>query len=168
MNIHIFHGLGGSAVPRYRRGTEKLEASLDARSLYADHWDWKDWKHVLELLRRSRGPIALIGHSQGVQSAMRIASQYGGLIDYIAAIDPTLSAFPKAGGNIGRIDEFHAKFGVVAMGRRIPFFKGGRIRFDRDFRGKHELFNLYSGHVAIASDAEVQSRIIQQIRKLQA
>lgn len=179
MEVHVFSGLGSSWLPSLRTGTTRLEALIDThmRSVPVDakHHIWNDWPSVArDIITRERrgkamGPIALIGHSNGVLACANIAKKLneGGIaVSYIAAIDPTLASFPDIGPNVLKVDEFWATSGGVAMGRR--WLGKGKCKIIDPSRTAYRTFIVRKNHVQSAEDREVHLRILQSVKELAA
>lgn len=165
--IHLFSGLGSSLLPSLRRGTRTIESLID-KITDADHHIWNDWRKVAASITAGKGPVVLIGHSNGLIACAEIAKvlrSRGIDVRYIGAIDPTAGRFPAFGSNVLRVDEFWASSGFPALARRIPLFGQGKCLFDPGFRGAHRLYHMRGSHIGLASDEHVHATILAGVKE---
>ena len=176
--IFVLSGLGSSVVSYFRKGTDEIDRILDEMTgNQSETLVWNKWEDVVEAIK-GKDPkkviIIFVGHSNGVYGCMSAARELGLLgfvVHYIAAIDPTLKPFPKAGANILHIDEFHASSGGVSFVRglfKIVRLWTGRIKKSPDFQGTHKIKKIRGGHVGIVSDPKLQSIIKNKVSEILA
>ena len=166
--IHVFSGLGSSIIPRYREGTNKLEKLIDALPGENDAIThiWDEWEMVADAIIKRRGrrfqtaPVILVGHSNGVYAALKIAhklNRAGIRVAYLASIDRTLKACPDLPENVDFCHDFRA-----ALGRLW-----GKVRPAPNFTGKFQVVNLPGvSHVDAASHPEVHRTILAKVDQL--
>jgi hypothetical protein len=178
----VIHGLMG-IFPFISAGTRNADKLIDALK-GTDSRDFIQaatssvWAYILEM-QRLHGKIELIFvvHSMGCYRAIQIAEKcrrQGILVRYIAAIDPT--AINRMFGmtpmvvpeNVMEVDEFWASSGIPAMNRKLDPSggKGGCYRYYPDWEGKKWQKEYNTGHIALASNRLVVSRIVKRVEAL--
>jgi len=104
------------------------------------------------------GTVVFIGHSNGARDTLFMAEtlySIGIEVRYAATLDMTLGEFgAKAFGSIKELDEFHARLQTVDFD---PSFKKNASTYHK--------FEIDKGHVAMASDPFVQSRLRRKIEE---
>lgn len=169
-HIPLATGLGSSVFARFTEWSRELEPLLDdlPNGVDATRHNWTAWREVAQNIIRdkNRGKVILVGHSNGVWFACKIAeilAKKGIKVDYLAAIDPTLKPFPKLGGNVIMADEFRATRGFVAMGRKMSCGRLATLKAGREFRGTLNVQTIRGGHTQIASNQIVRRHIVETI-----
>jgi hypothetical protein len=146
MRAFLFRGLAGTV---FSTGIDRLAKKLNAAGISASVHSWADRREVeAEAVSRYRtgeftGPVFLIGHSLGGNSANAMAvhlSENHVPVGYVATIDPTVATPGPAG--------------VPADNFRSWDIRARKIRGATDFKRKD------LNHIQIDKDRKVHERII--------
>lgn len=166
------YGLTGAWSPRARSGIDKIAKALREEGFVITTTTWARWKQVLDfewslLMKGTREklgkPLKIFGHSQGVQSAARIARVVP--VDYLGAIDPTLDQIPQIGRNVKRVDEFHATTDFVEAFRRLSKEQRGALLFSPAFTGTKTLTQVPGGHIHCANADITRDTIVASFKQ---
>jgi pimeloyl-ACP methyl ester carboxylesterase len=101
--------------------------------------------------------VVLVGHSMGADAAIEIATEIGGPVAVVAAIDPPRFSVRPVPDNVAVVLNYY---------QRIDFFGRGEVSTVAGFKGRVTRIERDEPHIMIDRDPEIHAAIIAEIVNL--